>query len=141
MAYYYLPIALTIAANVFYHVCQKSMPQNMNPMLALTVTYLTAAALSAFILIFNLKDNSLLVEIGKANWATFALGLAIFGLELGFLLAYRVGWNISLGALVSNIMVSVLLIPVGVAIYKEAVTAQTGIGIILCIAGLILINR
>lgn len=141
MVYYYLPIALTIAANVFYHVCQKSMPQNMNPMLALTVTYLTAAALSAFLLIFNLKDNSLLVEIGKANWAIFALGLAIFGLELGFLLAYRVGWNISLGALVSNIMVSVLLIPVGVAIYKEAVTAQTGMGIILCIAGLILINR
>lgn len=141
MAYYYLPIALTIVANVFYHICQKSMPQNLNPVLALIVTYLTAALLCVFVLVFNLKGHSLAVEIGKINWAPIALGVAILGLELGFLLAYRVGWNISLGALISNISVSVLLIPIGVAVYKEALSPQTAMGIILCIAGLILINR
>jgi len=138
---YYLPIALTIVANVFYHICQKSMPQNINPVLALIVTYLTAAILCAFILVFNLKGQSLAVEMGKINWAPIALGVAIFGLELGFFLAYRVGWNISLGALVSNISVSILLIPIGVAVYKEALSTQTALGIILCIGGLILINR
>ncbi|MDI9479184.1 MAG: EamA family transporter [Syntrophomonadaceae bacterium] len=139
--YYYLPIALTIAANVFYHICQKSMPQNINPMLALIITYLTAAVLCVFILIFTLKGQSLAVELGKLNWAPIALGVAIFGLELGFFLAYRVGWNISLGALISNISVSILLIPIGVAVYKEVISTQTAAGIILCIIGLILINR
>jgi|LSQX01.2.fsa_nt_gb uncharacterized membrane protein len=138
--YYYLPIALTIVANVFYHICQKSMPQNVNPMLALIITYLTAALLCVFILSFSLKGQSLAVEMGKLNWAPIALGVAIFGLELGFFLAYRAGWNISLGALISNISVSVLLIPIGVAVYKEAISTQTAAGIILCIAGLILIN-
>ena len=139
--YYYLPIALTIAANVLYHICQKSMPQNINPMLALIITYLTAAVLCVFILIFTLKGQSLAVELGKLNWAPIALGVAIFGLELGFFLAYRVGWNISLGALSSNISVSILLIPIGVAVYKEVISTQTAAGIILCIIGLILINR
>ena len=117
------------------------MPQNINPMLALIITYLTAAVLCVFILIFTLKGQSLAVELGKLNWAPIALGVAIFGLELGFFLAYRVGWNISLGALISNISVSVLLIPIGVAVYKEAISTQTAAGIILCIIGLILINR
>lgn len=141
MAYFYFPIALTIIANVFYHICQKSMPQNVNPLLALIVTYITAAILCALILLFTLKGQSLTAEISKVNWAPVALGLAIFGLELGFFLAYRVGWNISLGALISNIAVSVLLIPIGVAIYKEAMNTQTAMGVILCIAGLIMINR
>jgi uncharacterized membrane protein len=141
MVYFYVPIALTIVANVFYHICQKSMPQNINPMLALMVTYITAAILCVFILAFNLKGQSLAVEVAKINWAPIALGVAIFGLELGFFLAYRVGWNISLAALISNISVSVLLIPIGVAVYKEAISPQTALGIILCIAGLILINR
>jgi len=138
---YYLPIVLTIVANVFYHICQKSMPQQVNPMAALLVTYITAAILCSLVLVFNPKGQALLVEMGKINWAPIALGIAVFGLELGFFLAYRVGWNISLGALISNIAVSVLLIPIGIAVYKETITTTTALGIVLCIAGLILINR
>lgn len=138
---YYLPIALAIAASVIYHICQKSMPQHINPMAALLVTFITAAILCGVFLLFELKGQSIAAEMGKINWAPIVLGFAIFGLELGFFLAYRVGWNISLGALVANIAVSVLLIPVGIAVYKETITNTTALGIILCIAGLILVNR
>lgn len=140
MIYYYLPIALTIVSNVFYHICQKFIPDNVNPILSLVITYLTAIVLSLVILLFGLKDTSLLAEIRKVNWASFALGASIIGLELGFLLAYRAGWNISLGALVSTIIVSLLLIPIGLTVFKETLTIQSGIGIILCIIGLVLIN-
>lgn len=137
---YYLPIALTIVSNVFYHIFQKYIPDNVNPILSLIITYLTAIVLSLVILLFGFKDSSLLAEIRKVNWASFALGASIIGLELGFLLAYRAGWNISVGALVSTIIVSLLLIPIGIAIFKETLTFQGGIGIILCIIGLVLIN-
>jgi len=39
------------------------------------------------------------------NWTSFALAFAIAGVEIGFLLAYRAGWNISLGAIASNVAI------------------------------------
>ena len=75
---YYLPIALAIVANVFYHICQKSMPQQINPMAALLVTYITAAILCSLLLVFDLKGQALMAEMGKINWAPIALGFAIF---------------------------------------------------------------
>lgn len=141
MVYYYLPIVLTIVANVFYHIFQKSIPEAANPMLSLIITYLTATLLSVIILLFGLKDTFIIAEIRKVNWASYALGVAIIGLELGFLLAYRAGWNVSLGALISNIAVSVLLIPIGIALFKETLTMQSFLGIVLCVSGLILINK
>ncbi|MGR6835969.1 EamA family transporter [Syntrophomonas erecta] len=141
MVYYYLPIVLTIVANVFYHIFQKSIPEAANPMLSLIITYLTATLLSVLILLFGFKDTSIIAEIRKVNWASYALGVAIIGLELGFLLAYRAGWNVSLGALISNIAVSVLLIPIGIALFKETLTMQSFLGIVLCVSGLILINK
>jgi hypothetical protein len=79
--YYYLPIALTIAANVFYHICQKSMPQNINPMLALIITYLTAAVLCVFILILPSRDSP-----WRWNWVS-SIGLLLLW---GWL---SLGWN------------------------------------------------
>jgi uncharacterized membrane protein len=140
MLYFYLPIALVIVSNVFYHVFQKSIPNGANPILSLIITYLTAAVVSLMILPFCLKDTSLAAEIKKINWATLALGASIIGLELGFLLAYRAGWNISLGSLIANTLVSLLLIPIGILAYKEALSTLNAMGILLCIGGLILIN-
>jgi hypothetical protein len=34
-------------------------------------------------------------QLHKINWASFALGAAVLGIEVGFLYAYRVGGNIS----------------------------------------------
>lgn len=140
MIYYYLPIVLTVIANVFYHIFQKSIPDNASPILSLIITYLTATLVSALFLFCELKDTSLLAELKKINWASLALGVSIIGLELGFLLAYRVGWNISIGALIANITVSLLLIPIGIAFYHETLTMQSIVGIALCIGGLLLIN-
>ena len=41
----------------------------------------------------------------ELNWASYALGLVVVLLEVGFLLAYRAGWKISLAAVYSNVAV------------------------------------
>ncbi|HEX3012423.1 MAG TPA: EamA family transporter [Syntrophomonadaceae bacterium] len=137
---YYLPIALVVISNVFYHLFQKMIPDNVNPVLSLIITYVTAAILCMIILPWCMKDTSLAAEIRKINWTSFALGASIIGLELGFLLAYRAGWNISVGALVANTIVSLLLIPIGLLIFKETLSVPNVVGIILGMGGLILIN-
>lgn len=136
----YGAIALTVLANVLYHLIQKVIPAGVNPMLSLTVTYLVAAAASVILLPLFPLEGSLATELRKVNWASVALGGAIIGLELGFLLAYRQGWNISIASLVANTTVALILIPFGLLLFKEKITALNVVGMVLALAGLVLVN-
>lgn len=141
MAFYFLPILLIILSNVFYNIAQKSTPSNVNPFVALLATYLMAALCCLVLIPFFNKGTSFLQSVKSLNWTTVVLGLSIVGLEFGYILAYRAGWNISVGSLVANIGLAVLLIPVGLLFYKEQINGNQVIGIVLCLAGLIFINR
>jgi multidrug transporter EmrE-like cation transporter len=55
-------------------------------------------------------------------------------------MAYRTGWNISTASLVANTTVALLLIPLGLLLYKEHLTPVNILGIVLAIAGLVLVN-
>lgn len=141
MIAYFFPIVLIVASNVIYHVCQKSTPQSANPLSALLVTYLTAAVLTLAAFPFYKSDKGFVQSFSELNWTSFVLGGAIVGLEMGTLLAYRAGWNISIGSLVANIILAVMLILVGVLFYKEGFGLNQVGGVIFCLIGLILINR
>ena len=146
---FYFPIILIVLSNVLYHICAKSVPSQMNPMVSLMITYLVAGSLTLFLFflmpqIFTMDkkvDVTLVGQIKQANWAPFVLGIVIVGLELGNILMYRAGWNISLGSLVCNITLAVFLIALGVFLYKETLSSSQAIGIGLCIVGLIFINK
>jgi uncharacterized membrane protein len=141
MLLFYFSITLTIISNALYHVFQKLTPTNVNPMLALAVTYITAAAICLLLLPFYPLSSNLIDSLRQLNWASFALAFAIIGLELGFLLAYRAGWNISLGAIVSNVAVTMVLVPVGLLFFKERISPVNLIGIVVCILGLLMVNQ
>lgn len=140
MNLYFLAIALTIISNVFYHIFQKSTPTNANPIISLTVTYLVATIFCILMFPFFAHDVNLYDSFKKVAWSSYALGFAVVGLELGFLLAYRAGWNISLAGIVSNVAVGLLLIPIGLLFFSEKLSLINIVGIVLCIGGLMLIN-
>jgi len=138
---YVLPIVLIVLSNIVYHICQKSTPQGANPFAALLATYLTAAVLTGFAWLFYKSDKTFLQSFSDLNWTSIVLGVALVGLEVGYLLAYRVGWNISVGSLVANILLALMLIPIGILFYKEGFQINQIIGAVFCIVGLVLINR
>ncbi len=137
---YYWPILLIVGSNVCYHITAKSVPGYINPMASLSITYLVAAAVSAVLFFWTSSGKSLLAEYSNLNWSAFVLGVVIVGLEFGNISMYKAGWNISIGSLVCNISLAVLLIFVGLMIYKETLTLQQYAGIACCIGGLILLN-
>jgi drug/metabolite transporter (DMT)-like permease len=141
MFLYYASMALTVASNGLYHIFQKLTPGTAHPVLSLAVTYLTAAVVTLALLPAFPLPGGLAASLRTLNWSSLGLAVAITGLELGFLLAYRAGWNISLGALVSNVGVTLVLIPVGLVFFREKLTATNVIGIAVCLVGLVLINR
>ena len=137
---YIWPIALVVLSNTLYQICAKSVPEGMNPLASLTVTYLIGAAVSCALYYILNRDANLFREIRLTNWAPVVLGVVIVGLEVGFIYAFRAGWQISMAQIVSSAVLAVILIFVGYLLYHEAITWNKIVGIIVCLAGLVLIN-
>jgi drug/metabolite transporter (DMT)-like permease len=137
----YWPIALIVLANIFYNICTKSTPSDIDPLASLTITYLVGAA-SAAVLYFALnRGGNLIREYGHANWSVFVLGLAVVGLEAGSIYMYKAGWNISTGQIVYSSILAICLIIVGCTFYHETITGTKIAGILICMVGLYFINK
>lgn len=134
------PILIVILANTFYNICMKSMPNDVNPFGALMVTYLVAAIISAIIFAYVVGPSNVVFEISKINWTSIILAIAIVGLEVGYVFVYRAGWTVSTATVVANIGLACVLIGVGYLLYKENVSLNQILGIVICMVGLILIN-
>lgn len=107
---YVWPLGLVVLSNVFYQISAKSVPDRMNPFASLTITYMTGAIVSLIMYFLLNKGGNIIHEYQKTNWAPFVLGFVIVGLEVGYML------------------------------YKEKITWNKIAGILVCLAGLGLIN-
>lgn len=139
--YMYWPILLAVFADVFYQISAKSTPENLNPFASLTITYLVGAAISAVIYFIVSGGGNFIAELKEVNWSTFVLGLAIVGLEAGSIYMYKVGWNMNTGYIVKALILGMVLIAVGYLMYKEQVNITKAAGIVVCLVGLVLINK
>ena len=134
------PILVVILSNTFYNVCMKSMTSDVNPFGALMVTYLVATIISAIIFVYMVGPSEVVGEISKINWVSVILAIAIVGLEVGYVFVYRAGWAISTASVIANIGLACVLIFVGYFLYRENVSINQIVGIVVCMFGLVLIN-
>lgn len=137
---YIWPIALAVLSNVIYHVCSKSSPSAVNPFATLMVTYTVGAIISTVLYCVTKSGSSFVQELTKMNWAPYMLGVVIVGLELGFLYSYKAGWQVGTASVVQSSFLSVILVFVGFFLFKEALTWNKIVGILICMVGLVFIN-
>ena len=137
---YIWPMALVVISNTLYQICAKSVPEKINPFASLTVTYFVGAVLSGVLYFVLGGGGSILQEYKKLNWAPFVLGLVVVGLECGWIYAYKAGWQISTAQIIQGALLGTILIFVGLLLYKEALTWNKLLGIIICMVGLVFIN-
>ena len=135
------PIALLVVAHTIYQISAKSVPDAMDPFAAVFFNYVVAAALAFCLWMVMGQDRSLTTQLSKMNWAPVTMAMAITAVEVASVFLYKVGWNISIGSTVANILTAIALAGVGVLIYKDVMTVNQLIGIGLCIAGLVVMNR
>jgi drug/metabolite transporter (DMT)-like permease len=141
MGGYYWPVIIVVCSNTLYHICSKSTPKNADMFVSLLITYLVAAASSLVLYLCTSQSRNFMYDIKEINWASIGLGFTIFFIELGFIKMYRAGWDISVGSLVTNIAIALILIFIGLIFYREHLSLSQIIGVVLCSAGLIFINR
>jgi multidrug transporter EmrE-like cation transporter len=61
-------------------------------------------------------------------------------IELGFLMMYRYGWNLSTGNIITGVVINLILVGLGVTLFDEKVSLINVSGIVLCILGVALIS-
>lgn len=140
MLSYIWPLGLVILSNVFYQICTKSVPEGMHPLASLTITYAVGAIVSLVLYFILSGEANILKEYRKLNWAPIVLGLVIVGLEVGYIYAYKAGWPVSTAQIVQSSILAVILIFVGYVLYRESISWNKIVGILVCLAGLGLIN-
>ena len=141
MKSFYLPILMTIGGGVLYHVGQKAVPQSVHPFVVVIVAYSVGILLCVVGLFFDPAGRSFTTSVKAANWAVISVGVGAVIIEIGFLLAYRAGWNINAASVVCNISVALLLIPIGLLAFKEHLSFRHAAGIGCCLIGLYLLSR
>jgi drug/metabolite transporter (DMT)-like permease len=137
---FYFSITLAIASSALYHFVAKSTPSNVNFTISLLVTYVVAFVVTLIGFFFFPATNGIKVELAKLTWASMGLAIAIVGIEYGFLLTYRAGWNLGIVAVLVNVAASLILLPVAVFLFKDNISWVNITGIVVCFIGLIMLN-
>jgi uncharacterized membrane protein len=141
MTTYYFPFGLIVGGMLFYHLGQKAIPKGMNPFVATIIAYAAGITLCVFAALISLRNKSFYDSAKETNWAVVVMGIAAAAIEIGFMLAYRVGWRISLTAVATNVTVTALLVPIGLLSFKEHLSLRNAVGLVFCILGLVLVGR
>ena len=135
------PLLIVVGANTIYNISTKSTPSDVNAFASLATSYFIAMLGSVVMFFITSDSKNLLVEVSKTNWSALALGIAIVGLEFGYICIYRAGWKIGVASLVANISLACVLLLVGLFVYKEVITLKQLLGMGICAIGLMLIVK
>ena len=134
------PMMLVVGGNTIYNICAKSTPTGANAFLSLVVSYLVAGVCAAALYLL-MPHGPLLSEMKQLNWTAIVLGMVLVALEFGFIQMYRAGWPVSVGALTNSIVLAVVLVFVGVLLYREVITLRQIAGMAVCAVGLFLLSK
>lgn len=137
---FYWSMIFVVAGNVLYHLGQKSIPKDLDPVFSVTVSYVTALALSLFLLPIA-SSRPLRESFRQTTWASVAVGVGAVVIEFAFLLVYRSGWNISLASFAGSAALAAILVPVGVLLYRERLSWVNVVGLLFCLLGFFLVTR
>ena len=90
---------------------------------------------------FLITKNTIFAnEKNSINIFNLVIGLIIIGVEGGYMLMYRTGWEVSKASVFANIVLAGLLLILGAVLFKESIDAKKIIGVVLCALGIALLK-
>ncbi len=137
---FYLSAFVAVLGAVGYNYFVKMVPATINPVMSVMGSYLAVLGMGVLLLLFFPAEGGLLVQIRQLSWIQLVLAVTVIMIELGFLLMYRYGWNLSTGNLVTGVFVNIILVGLGLALLGEKVSPINALGIVLSMVGVALIS-
>jgi drug/metabolite transporter (DMT)-like permease len=134
------PMATIVASFIIYHIAIKAIRPDLHPLVYLMGVYIVALVITIGLwrVFPDLGPTGL--RAGDMIWVLI-LGLALVGIEFGFLMAYRNGWTVSVAPTFSNVTLALIMAPIGMFFLKERLGWQGLGGLFLCAIGLVLMAR
>jgi len=137
----FVAVLLAAGGGVIYHVSAKSVPRDAAPSLVLLVAYMTALSIAGLAHVSLRMEQGHIQPSRLLHPGILGLGVGAAMIELGYLLAYRAAWPVSVTAIVVNSIVAACLIPVGLMAFDEHVSVTRIAGMMLCFTGVWLLQR
>jgi multidrug transporter EmrE-like cation transporter len=127
-------IALVIASQVTYQLAVKAVPRDSNPFGVLILVY--GLAMIACVALAPLAGKPIAFADMKRflSWPACLLALAVVGIEVGYLLAYRNGWTLGITFAVTSVAAVTLLALLGAAWFGEHIDGKRVLGLVLALA-------
>jgi drug/metabolite transporter (DMT)-like permease len=137
---YYMSALTAIVGTVGYHQFLKKIPETMDPIVSIMAIYLGVIVLGAVVGPFVYTGGQISLAIKQLGWIQVGIAACILLMEIGFLLMYRLGWNLSTGNVVTGVAINVFLMAIGIFVLKEDLSILNIAGVVLCIAGVAMIS-
>lgn len=139
MSPYLLSASIVVSSIVVYQICMKTIPQGINPVSALLTFYLSALVCTLLAgTIFRLNEG--MFSLSQFTWPAVLVGVAIVGVEFGYLFMYRSGWTLTAAPLIGMGGAAVLLTIIGYIWFQQPMSLRYAFGIVLCLSGLYLLS-
>ena len=132
---YYISAVVAILGAVGYQYFVKQVPASINPVVSVIAMYVAVLAIGILLLPLIPPEGGIIKHIRQLNWIQLALAASVIMIELGFLLMYRYGWNLSTGNLITGVFVNIILVVLGILLLGEKMNLINTLGIILSIVG------
>jgi drug/metabolite transporter (DMT)-like permease len=134
-----LPLIFVIASVTLYNVVLKFAPKELNPLLMVILAYAIGIVFCLFgsLVIPGMSINAR--SFTSVNWTVIGLALAVVGIEMGFLLAYRAGWQVHLTPIIVHLVSTALLTVIALVFWQARLGWQQLLGLVLCAIGLVLV--
>lgn len=137
---FYVSAVLAVLGGLGYQFFIKRVPSTLNPLVNVVSIYLAVIVLCVALLPLFPLEGGLRNHLKQLSWLQLALAVSVAMIELGFLLMYRYGWNLSTGNLVTGVFINVALVALGLGLLGEKLNVVNLIGIALSILGVALIS-
>jgi drug/metabolite transporter (DMT)-like permease len=137
---FYSSALVAVLGGLSYQSFVKRVPVTLNPLVNVVAVYIAVIVLCVALLPLFPLEGGLVKHLRQLSWLQPALAVSVTMTELGFLLMYRYGWNLSTGNLVTGVFINVVLVVIGIGLLGEKLNIINLIGIALSILGVALIG-
>ena len=137
---FYITAFVTILGGLMYQFFVKRVPVQLNPIVNVVSVYLVVIVFCLALLPLFPVKGGLMVHVKQLSWLQIVLAISVVLIELGFLLMYRHGWNLSTGNLVTGVFINVILAAIGLGFLGEKLNMVNFLGIVLSVLGVALIG-
>src|SRR5574342_106726 len=107
---FYVSAMVAIIGAVGYQYFVKRVPASLNPVVSVIGIYVSVLMLSAILLLFFPVEGGLVKQLRQLSWIQLVIAISVFMIEIGFLLMYRYGWNLSTANLVTGVFINIVLV-------------------------------